>query len=197
MNNLFIKTFKLYKEYSIKKNKKLNQRIENGTYRVGKETSIQIENLDFTGDGCIHVGSNCKIMSHLCTRLPRSKIQIGDRCFIGVRTTILSTLSITIGNDVMIAGDCYITDNDGHSTNWRIRRSDVMNRKRGIKCWDDVGMSPVSIGNDVWIAPKCIILKGVSIGDAAVVAAGSVITKDIPPRVIVAGNPARIIREIE
>jgi maltose O-acetyltransferase len=57
-------------------------------------------------------------------------------------------------------------------------------------------MAPVKIGNDVWIAPKCIILKGVSIGDAAVIAAGSVVTKDVPPRTIVAGNPAKIVREI-
>jgi galactoside O-acetyltransferase len=113
-----------------------------------------------------------------------------------MHTTVLASTSITIGDDVMIAGECYITDNDGHSLDWRIRRNDVMDRKKGFKDWKHVGMAPVKIGNDVWIAPKCIILKGVSIGDAAVIAAGSVVTKDVPPRTIVAGNPAKIVREI-
>lgn len=114
-----------------------------------------------------------------------------------MHTTILCATSIIIGNDVMIAGDCYITDNDGHPIDWRVRRDDVMNRKKGIKNWNQVGMSPVNIGNDVWIAPKSIILKGVSIGDGAVIAAGSVVTKDVPSGVIVAGNPARVVRKID
>lgn len=57
--------------------------------------------------------------------------------------------------------------------------------------------APVIIGDDVFIGARAIILKGVTIGDGAVIGAGSVVTKSIPPRVIAAGNPARIIKEIK
>lgn len=197
MNAIIKKIYRSYKENMIRKKLNLNTRTKCGSYSVGTGTILNIENLDFTGDGSILIGSDCKVTSQLCTRLPESKIEVGDRCFLGKYTTILCAMSIKIGNDVMIAGECYITDNDGHSLDWRIRRNDVMDRKKGFKDWKHVGMAPVIIGNDVWIAPKCIILKGVSIGDAAVIAAGSVVTKDVPARTIVAGNPARIIREIE
>jgi acetyltransferase-like isoleucine patch superfamily enzyme len=196
MKKLFTKILRSYRNARIRKKKNLDAREKDGSYAVGKATSVAIDHLDFTGNGKIHIGNNGHILSQLCTRLPEASIKIGDRCFLGMHTTVLASTSITIGDDVMIAGECYITDNDGHSLDWRIRRNDVMDRKKGFKDWKHVGMAPVKIGNDVWIAPKCIILKGVSIGDAAVIAAGSVVTKDVPPRTIVAGNPAKIVREI-
>ncbi len=56
--------------------------------------------------------------------------------------------------------------------------------------------APVSIGNDVWIGCRSIVLKGVSIGDGAIVAAGSVVTKDVPAYTLVAGNPAQIKKKV-
>ena len=58
-------------------------------------------------------------------------------------------------------------------------------------------MKPVLIGNNVWVGCRAIILKGVTIGEGAVVAAGAVVTKDVPPFTLVAGNPARVIREVK
>lgn len=197
MKNLLSKALRFYQNARVRRLKNLDSREKNGSYSVGKDTAIVIARLDFSGNGAIHIGSNGHILSNLCTRLPESSIKIGDRCFLARDTTVLSSVSITIGDDVMIGGECYITDNDGHSIDWRIRRNDVMDKKRGFKNWEHVEMAPVRIGNDVWIAPKCIILKGVTIGDAAVIAAGSVVTKDVPARTVVAGNPARVIREIE
>ena len=60
---------------------------------------------------------------------------------------------------------------------------------------DSENTSPVNIGNHCWIGCNSIVLKGVSIGDGAVVAAGSVVTKDVPPGALIGGNPAKIIRE--
>lgn len=186
-----------YKQAKVYRRKKIAARLRTGGYKIGVGTIISIEYLDFTGDGCIHVGAACHVQAHLCTRRPKATIRIGDRCFLGLQTTILCASAITIGDDVMISGDCYITDNDGHSLDWRLRREDVTNSRKGIKNWDHVAVAPVTIGNDVWIAPKCIILKGVSIGKGSVVAAGSVVTKDVPARSLVAGNPARVIRTLE
>jgi galactoside O-acetyltransferase len=197
MISVLSKIYRAHKRAKIRRRKQIDPRIREGTYRVGDDTEVMYEYLDFAGNGSIHIGAGGNIQAQLCTRLPKSHIRIGDRCFLGMQTTILSACAITIGNDVMIAGDCYITDNDGHSLDWRLRRNDVTNSKNGKKNWDSVAMAPVSIGNDVWIAPKCIILKGVTIGDGAVVAAGSVVTKDIPPGSLVAGNPARVIRVIK
>ena len=58
-------------------------------------------------------------------------------------------------------------------------------------------LRPITIGNNVWIGCRAIILKGVTIGEGAVVAAGAVVTKDVAPFMLVAGNPARVIREVK
>ncbi|ROI12996.1 acyltransferase [Epilithonimonas hominis] len=86
---------------------------------------------------------------------------------------------IKIGHDVAIAENVVIRDSDNH---------DFISDKEHVKT------APISIGNKVWIGMNCIILKGVSIGDNSVVAAGSVVTKDVPANVLVAGVPAKIIK---
>jgi galactoside O-acetyltransferase len=66
----------------------------------------------------------------------------------------------------------------------------------GKKVWTHVERQPVTIESKAWIGFNVIILKGVTIGEGAIVGAGSVVTKDVPPYTIVGGNPARVIREI-
>jgi serine acetyltransferase len=102
-------------------------------------------------------------------------LKIGSYSSIGDRTEIHCGESVTIGERVIIGWDCNILDRDYHSVNGTEERTD-----------------PVQIGNQVWIGCRCIILKGVNIGEGAVVAAGSVVTKDVPPRVLVVGNPAQV-----
>ena len=115
---------------------------------------------------------------------PNSCIQIGNN--VGISgSTICASQSITIGNNVLIGSGCIITDTDAHPIDWRYRR---------IGCEDQKGIAPVIIGNDVFIGARSIVLKGVTIGDRAVIGAGSVISKDVPADCIVAGNPARLIR---
>ncbi len=88
--------------------------------------------------------------------------------------------AITIGDRVAIAARTVIMDTDHHHLSGARARE-----------------APVVIGDDVWIGIGVIIVKGVTIGSGAVVAAGSVVVKDVPPRTLVAGNPARAIREVE
>ena len=63
------------------------------------------------------------------------------------------------------------------------------------KLSNSVRTSPIVIGNHVWIGRRAMIMKGVTIGDGAVVAAGAIVTKDVPPNCVVAGVPARVVKE--
>lgn len=165
--------------------------------RIGKGTKAIYGNLDFTGDGSIHLGEDCNLKNNLAVRLPESQITVGNRCFIAAGTMVLAADCVEIGNDVLIGEGCYISDNDGHSTDLEIRKRDVANRRNGFKVWDGIATAPVVIGDNAWIAPRSIILKGVTIGRGAVIGAGSVVTKDVPPMTLAAGNPARIIRTLD
>lgn len=86
---------------------------------------------------------------------------------------------ITIGSDVLISEQVLIRDSDDHQ---------ILNHKNNVT-------KPIHIGNHVWIGMRAAILKGVTIGDGAIIAAGSVVTSDVPANSLVGGVPARIIRE--
>jgi len=90
---------------------------------------------------------------------------------------------ITIGKNVIVGANCTIIDTDFHPLDPDIRQ-------RSPRAVQTV---PISIGDDVFIGMNCIILKAITIGQAAVVGAGSVVTHDIPAKVIVVGNPTRVV----
>lgn len=108
----------------------------------------------------------------------RAVISIGDKSYVGDGTEIHAGERVEIGNGVLIACGCTILDRDYHKL-----ESDK-------EC-----VEPVVIKDHVWICANCTILKGVTIGEGAVVAAGSVVTRSVPERALAAGNPARVIRE--
>ena len=123
---------------------------------------------------------------------------IHSNVYIGDDTLISCTESIEIGSMTMIAHGVQIFDNDSHPLNSQEREFDyliITNQKSGDR--PKINTSPIKIGNNVWIGFNSIITKGVSIGDRSIVAAGSVVTKDVPANTLVAGNPAKIIREVE
>lgn len=109
-------------------------------------------------------------------------IKIGKNVFINSCCRFQDQGGISIGNDVLI----------GHNTTIATLNHDMNPNKRG-----NLTPSPVKIGNKVWIGADCTILPGVEIGDGAVIGAGSVVTKNIPSNTVAAGNPAKIIKEIE
>lgn len=133
------------------------------------------------------------------------KIQIGEDCFIG-GSTFISHSRITIGNHVTIAWGSTIYDHDSHSLNYLNRRKDIEDEYQDItqdrnfienKDWTNVKTSPIVIHDDVWIGMNCIILKGVTIGQGAIIGAGSVVTHDVPAWSVVAGNPAKVVKYLK
>lgn len=116
---------------------------------------------------------------------PGASIKIGDR--VGISNSALhASKSITIGNDVLIGGDCKIYDTDFHSTVYESRIKDI-----------DIKSKEVVIEDGVFIGAGCYILKGVHIGEKSVVAAASIVTKNIPRGELWGGNPAKFIRKLD
>jgi acetyltransferase-like isoleucine patch superfamily enzyme len=104
-------------------------------------------------------------------------IRIGNGTYLNRNTELVAALNISIGRDCKIARDVIIMDTDQHSL------------PNG-----DLASSPVIIEDRVWIGARAIVLKGVTVGHDAVIGAGSVVTRDIPPYAVAAGVPARILR---
>jgi acetyltransferase-like isoleucine patch superfamily enzyme len=105
-------------------------------------------------------------------------LHIGNGTYLNRNTLVVAHKRVEIGRDCRIAWDVVIMDTDLHEIPGRVLEND-----------------PVIIGEKVWIGCRCIILKGVHIGTGAIIAAGSVVTKDIPAHSIAAGVPARVIRK--
>jgi acetyltransferase-like isoleucine patch superfamily enzyme len=129
------------------------------------------------------------------------QVVIGNNTFIGGGMFICVD-GIEIGNDVMFSWGCTVMDNNAHSLISAERKNDVKDWKKGLddgkigayKNWDHVKTGKIKIKDKAWIGFNSIILKGVVIGEGAVVAAGSVVVNDVPDFAIVGGNPAKIIK---
>lgn len=106
-----------------------------------------------------------------------AKLKLGKGSFINSDCKIRCHESITIGDHCAISHDFTIMDSDAHKIN------------------DVKSVRPIVIGNHVWIGTRVTILKGVNVGDGAIIAAGAVVTKDVPANTMVAGVPAKVIKE--
>jgi len=119
----------------------------------------------------------------------RPTLRIGNRAFIGHNVIITCNRQVVIEDDVLIAGNCKISDYDGHPT--------LMERRIAGCAPDLEDMQPVRICRGAWIGFGALILKGVTIGEGGIVGANSVVTRDVPPRCVVAGSPARVVKQTE
>ena len=131
-------------------------------------------------------------------------VTIGNRTFIG-SSQLICRDKIEIQDDVFIAWGCCIYDHNSHSIDFKERENDIrqqlLDYRSGEdfirnKNWSVVASKPIIIGSNAWIGMNCIILKGVKIGNGAIIAAGSVVTKDVPDWTIAGGNPAQFIKDI-
>lgn len=155
---------------------------------------LQMEELPYIqGLGNILLGENVRLsgktgLAFNNRHLKRPTLKIGDRSFIGHDCSIRVASSIEIGRHCLIAGGAIIADYDGHPVNADQRRANETSP------WEDV--KPVVIEDDVWIGARSVVLKGVRIGARSIVGAHAVVTKDVPPDCVVAGNPARVVKQL-
>ena len=145
------------------------------------------------GKGCrISVEENSTIHARFAFERPGASISIGSGSYIGA-SSVISALDVSIGSRVLISWGVTIVDHNSHSLELVDRRSDLAAWRNGQKDWSKVKSAPIKIMDDTWVGFGAIILKGVTIGEGAVIAAGSVVTKDVAPGSIVGGNPAKLI----
>lgn len=134
----------------------------------------------------------------------QGSIDMGDRVYMG-GGAIICRDKVSIGSDVTIAWGVCIYDHNSQSLDWRRRAETVRHFRESYgapRCYDDldwtgVESAPIVIEDRVWIGFDAVILKGVRIGEGAIVGARSVVTRDVEPYTVVAGNPAKTIKRIE
>ena len=128
-------------------------------------------------------GSKCVLDRDLtieCT----GTLQVGSRTIFGHHCTLAARESVVIGDDCLIAEMVSIRDHNHRFD----QLPDIPIREQGFEC------RPVRIGNNVWLGGKVTVVRGITIGDNAVIGANSVVTRDIPANAVAAGAPARVLR---
>jgi acetyltransferase-like isoleucine patch superfamily enzyme len=135
--------------------------------------------------GKIAIGNRVTLFGWLIS--DGGKITIGNNTVIHGKTVIRSMKSVTVGSHCDIGGEVYIQDHNSMSIDYLERR------KLGGK----VSCKAVVIGDDIWIGRRAMVMKGVTIGDRAIIAAGAVVTHDVPADSVAAGNPAKIVKYLK
>lgn len=152
----------------------------------------------------LKIGNDCILKNEIIFEGHQGHVVIGNKTFINKDTKIMSVNNITIGNNVTISFGVMIYDHDSHSLDYRDRQNDILkiletqnlNNDIENKNWGCVKSAPIVIGDNVWIGFQAAILKGVTVGEGAIIAAKAVVTKNVPAWSVVAGNPARVVKEL-
>lgn len=180
---------RIKKHYKYKKFKKYAE--------IGEDLNICVRaNCSADGPGRIRIGNHCRVYGVLQSQ-GNGKITIGDHTCIYERSLIGSVNSIEIGNCVIISNHVHIFDNNNHPTSPAVRHKMCVEGFEGDPWrWTHADSRPVVIEDDVWVGEYATILKGVTVGRGSIVASHAVVTKDVPPYAIVAGNPAKVVKEL-
>ena len=154
--------------------------------QIGNDTRIDL--IFCTWPHQVKLGTSCRLEEGIFFKFdgiwkPGPSIIIGNAVFIGQNVEFNIRLKISVGNDCLIASGCKFIDHD-HG----VKQGELMRKQHGPE-------QAIEIGNNVWLGFNVIVLKGVTIGDGAIVAAGAVVTKSILPNEIWAGLPAKKIGE--
>ncbi len=161
---------------------------------VGAGSRVDFWKLKPCGDNSLSVGAYSMVATRIVYERPGAAVQIGARTFLGLGLMSVAT-RVVIGDDVLLSWGVTVVDHNSHSLRARERASDVKLWLAGRKQWHGVKMAAVTIANRAWLGFNVAVLPGVSIGEGAIIGAGSVVTRAIPPWTVAAGNPARVLRE--
>jgi acetyltransferase-like isoleucine patch superfamily enzyme len=148
-------------------------------------------------DRALIIGAHCTLQGVHFAVGEEGRIEIGDYCYLK-DTVLLAELELRIGNYVVMGWNVTLADTDFHPVAPAERIADALacsplgkGRPR-----PPIPRQPVIIEDDVWIGPSATILKGVRVGAGAWIEAGALVTRDVPPRARVLGNPAQIVGEV-
>ena len=149
---------------------------------------VEGEVLEALDEGRLRIGTGT-LLEPGCwlTLSPEAQIEIGEGCFLNRGTMLAALDRIEIGDHVMFANGCFIGD-AAH----RFDDPDTPVPWQGF-----TSKGPVRIGANSWFGVNCVVTSGVTIGERCVIGANSVVTEDLPPRVIAAGSPAKVLKEVE
>lgn len=142
----------------------------------------------------VQIGDDCAIRGIIRCEAGAS-VTVGNLVYVGDNVIISARQSVEIADSTLLAHGVQIFDNDSHPT-------DAAEREAHFKAILDAGSlkpfhvaaAPVKLGRRCWLGFNSAVMKGVTIGDESIVAAGSIVVRDVPPRVVVAGNPARVVK---
>jgi acetyltransferase-like isoleucine patch superfamily enzyme len=166
------------------------------TISATPSSTINALRLRGTRTARLTVGPDSYVAARITFERPTSTVTIGARSAIGASLFSIAD-SLTIGDDVHISWDVTIVDHNSHAIDFEHRRHDARLLMAGEKDWSHVQIAPVRVCNKAWLGVGSTILKGVTVGEGAIVGAKAVVTKDVEPWTIVAGNPAKFIRSIK
>ncbi len=162
-------------------------------HSVGRPLQLEGVIPEIGGNGRIIIGDNVRI-GPKCSWDIGHKVStgallvIGDDVSVNYQNIMSVVTSLHIGDRTMLAGGVSIYDNPSHPMSPR--------KRFHHEAFSLEDCAPVMIGRNCWIGSRAFVLKGVTVGDNSIVAAGSVVTKDVPPNVLVGGSPARLLREL-
>jgi acetyltransferase-like isoleucine patch superfamily enzyme len=149
-------------------------------------------------EDALSIGPQCTMDGVHFSIGPVGRVRIGSFC-VFTSAVLLCELEVIIGDYVMIGWNATLADTDFHPVAPAERIADAIacSPLAAGRPRPQISKRPVIIEDDVWIGPNAAILKGVRIGRGAFVEAGSLITRDVPPRARVMGNPARVVGDVE
>jgi acetyltransferase-like isoleucine patch superfamily enzyme len=146
----------------------------------------------------IVVGAKTLVDGELLVHDYGGRIEIGESSYIGAGTRVWSGEHVRIGAHVFVAHNVTITDTNSHQIDAGERAEHYQRTVVEGRAFEkgSIKTAPIDIGDHAWINFNVAILKGVTIGEGAIIGAGSVVTKNVPPYVLCAGNPAQVIRAL-
>lgn len=169
----------------------------NNRINLDKSCNIKLYKCRFKGGNFIGIGRGSLLLCDVLFEKPEASLVIGQNVYVGPETVMAIAGDLMIGSNVQIAWKVTILDHNSHSLNYLERRKDLANTIAGHKDWSDVRQSNITIGDDVWIGFGATIMKGVTLGQGCVIGANAVVVQSVPPFTVVAGNPAKVVKNLK